>query len=323
MIHTDSMEYRRSGQSGLLLPWLTLGGWHNFDRYDRTRDLTLCALNQGITHIDLANNYGPPPGIAETHFGLLMHRELRLHRDEMVVSTKAGYHMWKGPYGEWGSRKHVLASLDQSLQRLRLSHVDIFYSHRFDPNTPLEETMGALHSAVVSGKAIYPGISNYPPEAIRKAAGIMRALGTPLVIHQCSYSMINRRIEKEIIPATREEGLGMIVFSPLSQGLLTNRYLEGIPEDSRASRDPRFLRPERITPPLQEFLRKLNQWASQRHISLARLALQWCLRDRDSVTSVLIGASRPDQITENLQSLQPELGPEDWQDLDQLLAQIP
>lgn len=316
----SSMNYPFCGKSGLRIPVLSLGGWHNFDTYERTRDLCLYAFARGITHIDLANNYGPPPGTAERHFGRLLKTDLAAHRDELVISTKAGFHMWKGPYGEMGSRKHVLASLDQSLQRLGLDYVDIFYSHRFDPDTPLEETMGALRQAVVSGKALYAAISNYPAEAVKKAAKLMAAWEVPLVLHQCAYNMFRRNIEGPVLKQTAKRGMGMIVFSPLAQGLLTNRYLEGIPEDSRAGKPGTFLKKESITEDRLARVRALEAFALSRGQSLARLALQWCLRD-PRVTSVLIGASRPGQIEENLRILDdPALSDQDQEEIETLLS---
>ena len=291
----DRMKYIRCGSSGLKLPVVSLGGWHNFEKPDLARDLTLKAWDLGITHFDLANNYGPPGGIAEIHLGQILKRELAAHRDELVVSTKAGYKMWEGPYGDWGSKKYLLSSLDQSLRRLQLDYVDIFYSHRHDPDTPLDETMGALALAVLQGKALYAGISNYPAKAVKKAAKIMDRLNVPLIIHQCSYNMLDRRIEDKVLEETGEGGMGMIVFCPLAQGLLTNRYLNGVPSDSRAAGTSVFLKAERITPVLQGVLNKLNGVAQERGQTLARLALSWILRDR-RVASLLIGASKPSQI---------------------------
>lgn len=294
-----AMEFRRCGKSGLLLPVVSLGGWHCFSELEKARELVLAAFSRGVTHIDLANNYGPPGGMAETQVGRILETDLSGHRDEIIISTKAGYHMWEGPYGEWGSRKHVLASLDQSLKRLGLDYVDIFYSHRYDPETPLAETMGALHHAIQSGKALYAAISNYPEKAVRKAAKIMGELGTPLIAHQCPYSLFNRGIENGVMQQSASRGMGMVVFSPLAQGLLTDRYLEGIPEDSRAASASPFLTPEQLGDRKLEMVRQLSELASERGQSLARLALQWCLR-RKEVTTVLIGASRTEQIEENL-----------------------
>ncbi|MEM6820878.1 MAG: aldo/keto reductase [Verrucomicrobiota bacterium] len=293
------MEYRRCGDSGLILPCISLGGWHNFEHLDKAKELILAAFENGITHIDLANNYGPPPGIAETQVGRILEADLNHHRDELIISTKAGYRMWEGPYGEWGSRKYLLASLDQSLKRLGLDYVDIFYSHRYDPDTPLEETMGALETAVRSGKALYAAISNYPEKAVRKAAKIMREARVPLLAHQCSYNMLNRTIENGVLQQSARRGMGMVVFSPLAQGLLTDRYLEGIPQDSRAAGNSPFLTEERLSKKALNRIRKLNELASERGQTLARLALQWVLRYQE-VSTVLIGASRTEQILDNL-----------------------
>ncbi len=298
--------YRRCGRSGLQLPLLSLGLWHNFGAVDNpttSRDLVLRAFDLGITHFDLANNYGPPPGSAETTLGRILREDLVDHRDELVVSTKAGYLMWDGPYGEWGSRKSLLASLDQSLRRLGLDYVDIFYHHRPDPHTPLEETMGALAHAVRSGKALYVALSNYNPEQTARAAQILRDLGTPCLLHQPKYSMYERTPERGLFDVLLREGIGGIVFSPLAQGLLTNRYLAGIPADSRAAHDPRFLRPEHITEARLAQIRQLDALAKNRGQSLAQMALAWVLR-QPAVTSVLIGASRPAQIEENLATLE-------------------
>jgi L-glyceraldehyde 3-phosphate reductase len=292
------MNYRRCGRSGLLLPALSLGLWHNFGAdhpHELKRDLCRKAWDLGITHFDLANNYGPPPGSAEEAFGKILREDFAAHRDEMIISSKAGYHMWQGPYGEWGSRKYMLASLDQSLKRLGLSYVDIFYSHRFDPDTPLEETMGALDYAVRSGRALYVGISNYPAEQIKKAAAILKSLGTPCLIHQPRYNMLHR--EPEVggaFEAADKNGLGTIVFSPLAQGLLTNKYLAGIPQDSRATVN-HFLKESSIDVKTVAKLKQLNAIAEQRSQSLAQMAIAWVLRDK-WITSALIGASKPNQI---------------------------
>jgi L-glyceraldehyde 3-phosphate reductase len=300
----DRMRYRRSGRSGLQLPAVSLGLWQNFG-YDRPLDTSRAivrrAFDLGITHFDLANNYGPPYGSAETNFGLLMKQDLAPYRDELIVSSKAGYDMWPGPYGEWGSRKYVLASLDQSLERLGLDYVDIFYSHRFDPETPLEETMGALDTAVRQGKAVYVGISSYSAAKTREAHAILRELGTPLVIHQPSYSMLNRWIEPELLDTLGELGIGCIVFSPLAQGMLTDKYLNGIPEGSRASRHG-SLSPNLINDPSLAKVRALNEIAARRDQSLAQLALAWTLRD-PRVTSTLIGASSVAQLEANVGAL--------------------
>lgn len=298
----DSMEYRRTGRSGLKLPAISLGLWHNFgdDRtLDSQRAILRRAFDLGVTHFDLANNYGPPYGAAEANFGTLFAQDFRPYRDELVISTKAGYDMWPGPYGEWGSRKYLLSSLDQSLGRMGLDYVDIFYSHRYDPETPLEETMGALASAVHQGKALYVGISSYGPERTREAARLLREMGVPALIHQPSYSMINRWIEDEgLLDVLAEEGMGCIGFVPLAQGLLTDRYLGGIPEGSRAAQgkslDPSLVNEETVTR-----LRALNDVAAGRGQSLAQLALSWVLRD-PRVTSALIGASSVAQLEANV-----------------------
>ena len=300
----ERMTYNRSGRSGLLLPAISLGLWHNFghDRpLETSRAIVRRAFDLGITHFDLANNYGPPYGSAEETFGTLLRDDLAAYRDELIVSTKAGYDMWPGPYGEGGSRKYLLASLDQSLGRLGLDYVDIFYSHRFDPDTPLEETMGALDTAVRQGKALYAGISSYSAAKTREAQAILRELGTPLVIHQPSYSMLNRWIEPELLDALDELGVGCIVFSPLAQGMLTDKYLQGIPEGSRASRDS-SLSPSLITPQSLAKIRRLGELAAARGQSLAQMALAWALRDR-RVTSALIGASSVEQLEANVASL--------------------
>ena len=300
----DRMLYRRTGQSGLKLPAISLGLWWNFghDRpLETSRAIVRRAFDLGITHFDLANNYGPPYGSAEKTFGSLVSSDLRSFRDELVISTKAGYDMWPGPYGEWGSRKYLLASLDQSLARMGLEYVDIFYSHRFDPDTPLEETMGALDSAVRAGKALYAGVSSYSAEKTREAAAILRDLGTPLLIHQPSYSMLNRWIEPDLLDAVGELGIGCIVFSPLAQGMLTSKYLDGIPEGSRASW-PSSLSPELLTDAALARIRALNEIASERGQSLAQMALAWALRD-ERVTSALIGASSVAQLEDNVAAL--------------------
>lgn len=299
----ELMEYRRCGKSGLLLPVVSLGGWHNFSTLDQARELTMAAFDLGITHIDLANNYGPPPGMAETQVGRILETDLASHRDEIIISTKAGYTMWEGPYGDWGSKKYLTASLDQSLKRLGLDYVDIFYSHRYDPGTPLEETMGALHQAVRAGKALYPAISNYPKKAVKKAAKIMRNWGTPLLAHQCPYNLFNRAIEVGgVIKESDERGMGMVVFSPLAQGLLTDRYLNDIPQDSRVVTSGEFLKVEDVTEEKRKINCALNALASERGLSLARLALLWCLR-KNAVTTVLIGASKTAQIRENVDTI--------------------
>jgi L-glyceraldehyde 3-phosphate reductase len=302
----DTMLYRRSGHSGLKLPAISLGFWHNFghgSRSDTAREMCRAAFDMGITHFDLANNYGPPPGSAETLFGTILKTEFRDHRDELVISTKAGYNMWPGPYGEWGSRKYLLSSLDQSLKRMGLDYVDIFYSHRFDPDTPLEETMGALDSAVRQGKALYVGISSYSSQRTHEAAAILKRLGTPAIIHQPSYSIVNRWTEEDrLLDALDEEGMGCIAFSPLAQGLLTDKYLKGVPADSRAGRGADswkegFLSEENLT-----CVRGLNDLARARGQTLAQVAIAWVLRD-SRMTSALIGASRVSQIEDAVKAL--------------------
>jgi len=301
--YDNQCEYRRCGRSGLQLPVLSLGLWHNFggvDTYETGRSMLRFAFDNGITHFDLANNYGPPPGSAEENFGSIFQKDFRPYRDELILSTKAGYLMWPGPYGEWGSRKYLLSSLDQSLKRMRVDYVDIFYSHRPDPNTPLEETMMALDQAVRSGKALYAGISNYPADMTRDAAAILRRLGTPCLIHQPKYSMFERWVEKELLDTVEKEGIGVIAFSPLAQGLLTDRYLNDIPEGSRASKSWGYLRPEQVAPAIEK-AKALNQFALRRGQSLAQMAIAWLLKDA-RVTSVLIGASSVAQLKENLQA---------------------
>ncbi|HEX4095026.1 MAG TPA: L-glyceraldehyde 3-phosphate reductase [Trebonia sp.] len=293
--------YRRSGRSGLQLPAVSLGLWQNFgdeSPLSTQRAILRRAFDLGVTHFDLANNYGPPYGSAEINFGRLFSEDFRPYRDELVISTKAGYDMWPGPYGEWGSRKYLLASLDQSLQRMGVEYVDIFYSHRFDPDTPLEETMGALDTAVRSGKALYAGISSYSPERTRDAAAILRSLGTPLLIHQPSYSMLNRWIEGGLLDVLEAEGTGCIAFSPLAQGLLTTKYLDGVPAGSRASRNG-SLSQEQLTDATLAHVRALNAIAAERGQSLAQMAISWTLRD-PRVTSALVGASSVGQLEENL-----------------------
>ena len=300
----DSMSYRRCGRSGLQLPGVSLGLWHNFghDRpLETQRAILRRAFDLGITHFDLANNYGPPYGSAEENFGKHLRDDFRPYRDELIVSSKAGYDMWPGPYGEWGSRKYVLSSLDQSLTRMGLEYVDIFYSHRFDPYTPLEETMGALDTAVRQGKALYAGISSYSAEKTREAYAILRELGTPLTIHQPSYSLLNRWIESGLLDALGELGIGCIVFSPLAQGMLTDRYLNGIPPDSRAAENS-SLSPDLLSDEAMERIRGLNEIAEGRGQTLAQLALAWTLRD-ERVTSTLIGASSVRQLEDNVTTL--------------------
>ena len=300
------MEYRRSGRSGLLLPAISLGLWHNFGNDDRPLDVGRAiirrAFDVGITHFDLANNYGPPYGSAEVNFGRILREDLSPYRDELIISTKAGYDMWPGPYGEWGSRKYLLASLDQSLGRMGVDYVDVFYSHRYDPDTPLEETMGALDTAVRQGKALYVGISSYSSVKTAEAAAILRGLGTPFVIHQPSYSLLNRWIEDDLLATLEGLGIGCIVFSPLAQGLLTDRYLEGIPEGSRAATIGSALSPELLTEETMEKVRALSAIAERRGQSLAQMAIAWTLRDQ-RVTSALIGASSVAQLEDSLTAL--------------------
>jgi len=301
----DSMPYIRTGNSGLKLPQISLGWWYNFggrDVLENGRAIARRAFDLGVTHFDLANNYGPPPGSAEENFGTLFKQDFEPYRDELIISTKAGYDMWPGPYGEWGSRKYLLASLDQSLKRMGLDYVDIFYSHRFDPDTPLEETMGALDSAVRQGKALYVGISSYNPDQTRRAAQILQELGTPCLIHQPSYNMFDRWIEDGLLDVLLDEGIGCIVFSPLAQGQLTDRYLKGIPSGARASKTERvWLTPKDVEANLPK-VKKLNELAQERGQSLAQMAIAWVLR-KPGVTSALIGASSVKQLEANLASL--------------------
>jgi len=305
MSRYDAMTYRRSGRSGVLLPIISLGLWHNFgsvDPFEESRAMVLRAFDHGVTHFDLANNYGPEPGSAEETFGRILGRDLREHRDELIISTKAGYRMWPGPYGEWGSRKYLIASLDQSLRRMGIPYVDIFYSHRPDPDTPLEETMGALDFAVRSGRALYVGISSYSADDTRRAAEMLDELGTPCLIHQPRYSMFDRWIEKDLLDVLEKRGIGCIAFSPLAQGLLTNRYLRDIPPDSRAGKPHGYLRPNEITPERRAQIVALDEIAAARGQSLAQLAINWVLRD-ERMTSAIIGASRVSQLEENLAAL--------------------
>jgi len=303
----NTMLYRLCGKSGLQLPAVSLGLWHNFgfvDDFENARSTIQKAFDLGITHFDLANNYGPPAGSAEENFGRILKMDLKSHRDEIIVSTKAGYYMWEGPYGEWGSRKYLISSCDQSLKRMGLEYVDIFYSHRPDPDTPFEETMGALDQIVRQGKALYAGISNYNPEQTKKAVKILNDLGTPCLIHQPKYSMFERTPEKGLLHVLKTEGIGCIVFSPLAQGLLTNRYLKGIPKDSRAAKPSAlFLNKEDITPEVLNKVTKLNELAGTRKQSLAQMAIAWLLKD-DAITSVLIGASSPVQLADNVGAIQ-------------------
>lgn len=301
----ESMPYRRCGNSGLLLPAISLGLWHNFGHVDvleNSREMLRLAFDSGITHFDLANNYGPPPGSAEENFGKILKDDFAGYRDQMVISTKAGYYMWEGPYGEWGSKKYLVSSLDQSLKRMGLEYVDIFYHHRPDPSTPLEETMAALDQIVRQGKALYAGISNYKAEEAAAAIRMLRQMGTPCLIHQPKYSMFERWVENGLLDVLEEEGVGCIPFSPLAQGLLTDKYLHGIPEGSRAAKPHGFLKQEQITNDKIEQIQRLNQLALQRGQSLAQMALSWILKD-SRITSVLIGVSKPAQITDSLKCL--------------------
>ncbi len=318
-----SMVYNRCGHSGLKLPAISLGLWHNFggvDVYAKARATILHAFDLGITHFDLANNYGPPPGSAEETFGKVLHTDLAAHRDEIIVSSKAGYGMWEGPYGEWGSRKYMLASLDQSLKRMNLDYVDIYYSHRYDPETPLEETMAALDHAVRSGRALYAGISNYEPDQTRQAADILHDLGTPCLIHQPSYNMFGRWIEDGLLDALEEKQMGCICFSPLAQGLLTNKYLGGtIPDDSRAAKAHGFLRPRHVTEEKLTKVRQLNDLASARGQTMAQLAIAWVLRHK-VVTSALVGASRPEQLDDSIATLDNlAINPEELEKIEDIL----
>lgn len=319
----DRMRTNRCGRSGLKLPAVSLGLWHNFggvDAFENARAVVHRAFDLGITHFDLANNYGPPPGSAEETFGRILRQDLARYRDELIVSTKAGYRMGPGPYGDGGSRKYLLASLDQSLQRMGLEYVDIFYHHRPDPETPLEETMAALDHVVRQGKALYVGLSNYTPEQTRRAASILRALGTPVLIHQPSYNMFNRSVEDGLLDVLEEEGIGCIVFSPLAQGLLTDRYLDGIPGDSRAAKPHGFLKPEHLTEAGLAKVRMLNEIAQTRGQTLAQMALAWNLR-HEGVTSVLVGASRVQQIEDNVAALvQLEWSAEELEAIEEILA---
>lgn len=302
----EQMQYRRCGQSGLLLPAISLGLWHNFGEVDTPENYTkiiYSAFDNGITHFDLANNYGPPPGSAEENFGRILKKSLGSYRDELIITTKAGHTMWSGPYGDWGSRKHLTASINQSLKRLGTDYVDIFYSHRPDPVTPIEETIGTLADLVKQGKALYAGISKYTPEQTRTALRLFKEAGTPCLVHQARYSMFERNIEPELLPLLEEEKVGFIAFSPLAQGLLTNKYLHGIPENSRAAKETGFLQREQITKEkiLQSSL--LNKLATQRGQTLAEMALAWLLKDQ-RVTSVIVGASSINQLTDNLKAME-------------------
>ncbi len=316
----ETMPYRRCGRSGLRLPALSLGGWHNFTDFDSTRAMMRAAFDLGITHFDLANNYGPPPGMAEEMVGKVLKADFARHRDELIISTKAGYGMWAGPYGDFGSKKYLVASLDQSLKRLDLEYVDIFYHHRPDPNTPLTETMGTLDLVVRQGKALYTGVSNYSGALTCDAAQILANLGTPLTIHQPKYSMVHRPIEADLLPHTARHGIGVIAFSPLAQGLLSNKYLNGIPEDSRAAQPRTSGLQNQITPALVSKLQQLNGIAQARGQSLAQLALRWALRD-ERMTSLVMGASRPEQIADSVAALHgPDLDAEELAKIEEILA---
>jgi L-glyceraldehyde 3-phosphate reductase len=319
----DVMPYKRCGRSGLMLPALSLGLWHNFggvDVFENGRAMVRRAFDLGITHFDLANNYGPPPGSAEETFGRILREDLAGHRDELVISTKAGFRMWPGPYGEWGSRKYLIASLDQSLQRMGLEYVDIFYHHRPDPDTPLEETMAALDHVVRQGKALYAGISNYRAERAGEAIRVLRELGTPCLIHQASYNLFNRWVEEGLLDLLDQEGAGCIAFMPLAQGLLTDKYLHGIPEGSRATR-PQGLRRDQVTEERLAMVRKLQDVAQVRGQTLAQMAIAWVLRQR-AVTSVLMGASRVSHIEDNVAALRNlEFAAQELQEIDDILAE--
>ena len=318
----EHMPYRRCGRSGLKLPAVSLGLWHNFGDVDTLangRAILRLAFDSGITHFDLANNYGPPPGSAEINFGRMLREDFRSHRDELIISTKAGYHMWDGPYGEWGSKKYLVSSLDQSLQRMGLDYVDIFYHHRPDPDTPLAETMDALDLIVRQGKALYVGLSNYQPAEAAEAFRLLRELGTPCLIHQPKYSMFERWVEDGLLDLLEQEGVGCIPFSPLAQGLLTDKYLKGIPADSRVAKGVGFLQESHLTPERYEQIRRLNEVAQSRGQSLAQMALAWLLKD-PRVTSVLIGASKPEQLTDSLRCLEsPAFSPEELTGIEQIL----
>jgi len=319
----DTMQYRRCGKSGLLLPAISLGLWHNFggvDRLENSRAMLHRAFDLGTTHFDLANNYGPPPGSAEENFGRILHEDFSAHRDELIISTKAGWQMWPGPYGDWGSRKYLLASLDQSLRRMKLDYVDIFYSHRPDPQTPIEETMSALDHAVRSGKALYAGISSYDSQQTSTAANALRRMGTSCLIHQPKYSMFDRNIESGLLDVLGKEGIGCIAFCPLAQGLLTDRYLNGIPSDSRAGKPDTFLKKNDVTESALEKVRVLSEIAKSRGQSIAQMALAWVLRD-PRMTSALIGASRVEQIDQNVAALANlKFSPDELSQIDGILS---
>lgn len=319
----DSMRYKRCGRSGIKLPMISLGLWHNFggvDSLENGRAILRRAFDLGVTHFDLANNYGPPYGSAEETFGQIVRKDFLPYRDELIISSKAGYDMWPGPYGEWGSRKYLVSSLNQSLKRMGLDYVDIFYHHRPDPETSLEETMGALDYIVRSGKALYAGISNYDAEQTRKAAEILHSLGTPCLIHQPNYSMLDRWIEGSLLDVLDEQGIGCIVFSPLAQGMLTSRYLEGVPADSRAARSQAYLSREDVKPEIVVRVRKLDEIARQRGQTMAQMALAWVLR-QPAVTSALVGASKPQQIEDSIGALDHlEFSTAELEEIDSILA---
>ncbi len=319
----DNMVYNRCGNSGVLLPAVSLGLWHNFGHVDvleNCREILHLAFDSGITHFDLANNYGPPAGSAEENFGRILKEDFEGYRDEMIISTKAGYYMWPGPYGEWGSKKYLVSSLDQSLKRMGLEYVDIFYSHRPDPNTPMEETMGALDLVVRQGKALYAGISSYSKEETAQAVGILKRLGTPCLIHQPKYSMFERWVEGGLLDVLEQEGIGCIPFSPLAQGLLTNKYLHGIPEDSRVAKPHGFLKENHLDEQTLNKIRKLNDVANHRGQTLAQMALSWILKD-NRITTVLVGASKPAQLSDSLECLKNlQFSGEELQQIETLLA---
>lgn len=322
----DSMKYRSCGRSGLKLPAISLGLWHNFGdtgSFENMKSLLFTAFDHGITHFDLANNYGPEPGSAERNFGRILKEDLASYRDELLISTKAGYDMWPGPYGNWGSRKYLLSSLDQSLKRMNLDYVDIFYHHRMDPGTPLEESMGALDQAVKSGKALYAGLSNYDGETMIKACRILEDLRCPFVLNQNAYNIFNRTIERNgLKQAASKHGKGIIAFKPLEQGLLTDRYLNGIPADSRIRTDGRFLHEDSLTEEKLAAVRRLNKMAAERGESLASMAIKWVMKD-DAITGVLIGASRPEQILKNLKALEgAPLSPEELHKIDEIVSPL-
>lgn len=302
----NDMTYRRCGKSGILLPAISLGLWHNFghdDNFTNARNILRTAFDSGITHFDLANNYGPPYGSAEETFGRILKMDFKRYRDELLISSKAGWDMWDGPYGDFGSKKYLIASLDQSLKRMGLDYVDIFYHHRPDPDTPLEETMGALHQMVQQGKALYVGVSSYPADLTRQASGILERMGTKLLIHQPRYNMMDRWVEDGLLDELGRQGTGAIAFSPLSQGILTDKYLNGIPEDSRAVKDKRYLKVEQLTKDKLDTVKQLNEIAKNRDQSLAQMAIAWLLKD-DRITSVLVGASSPEQVRDNVKSIE-------------------